>query len=128
MIVYKVVSRYPGEGTYYSIIAKGYCRASYAVGKKTKAKQALMKRGYYLTAFKSLDRAKDFSYQEQGLVLECQAEGEHKVPKERFLTFTKKLSYKTIARCLDGKYQLCAAWPMDTCMFESLLPLEVDPA
>jgi hypothetical protein len=131
MTAYKVVKERTdakGNRTFTSIAARGYCQASYAIGTKTKAKRALMKRGYYLTAFKSLGIAQDFCFQEQGTVLMCEAEGEHKVPVRRFMIFTKKLSYKTIARCLDGKYQLIAPWPMDTCMFESLLPLEVVPA
>jgi hypothetical protein len=115
-IVYKMF-KVKKNGNLVSLFTEGMALVKYNVGKWSEPRRWLLKQGYGLTAFKSLEELRGYSvfFPENYVIAECEAEVNMPLQPRSFMT---PLSLGEID-------PICVDWPCGTVMYKRIKPLRI---
>lgn len=135
-IAYKVVRsnlyKFARDGLYceyQSAVVQRRALVTYEIGKWSTAPKHLATRGYHLTVFSSLSRAKRYIQEmdDSMIVLECVCEGRVDLPV--FLSPAIGLDDDAhidfLIESLQNEHHLRSRWLSETLMFERVMPIRI---
>jgi hypothetical protein len=132
-IAYKVTKYQPDSGNYVSSMACGELQCLYKIGEITEANSVMLKHGYGITVFKTLQDAESFvrvnNIQLAAIVrIEVLKEDSLPLPKKRFYLINK---VSTISEFFDWyshpltSLGYTVSWPKNTLVYKKVKVLEL---